>query len=90
MLSKLTDLLQSWADEEFHSNACKLIRTKHAIKDLVGNKRNTELEKSLTDMIIFAENFKLLKSSGEPLALDLHHEVTFHPDNSFTVRKLSV
>lgn len=90
MLSKLAGLIQSWADEEFHRNRLREVETKHAIRDLVGNKRNAELEKSLTDMITFAENFKLLKTSEEPLMLDLHHEVTFHPDNTFTVRKTTV
>lgn len=86
----LAKLLQSWSDDNYHSNACKQVIAKHAMKDLIGNKRNSELEKQLTDMITFADNFNLLKSSGEPIIIDLHHEVTFHRNNSFTVRKLTV
>lgn len=86
----LAKLLQQWSDDNYHSNACKQVIAKHAMKDLIGNKRNAELEKQLTDMITFADNFNLLKSSGEPIMIDLHHEVTFHRNNSFTVRKLTV
>lgn len=86
----LAKLFQSWADDHYHSNACKQVIAKHAMKDLIGNKRNVELEKQLTDMITFADNFNLLKSSGEPIMIDLHHEVTFHRNNTFVVRKLTV
>lgn len=86
----IAKLLQQWSDDNYHSNACKQVIAKHAMKDLIGNKRNAELEKQLTDMILFADNFNLLKSSGEPIMIDLHHEVTFHRNNSFTVRKLTV
>lgn len=86
----LAKLFQSWADDNYHSNACRQVIARHAMKDLIGNKRNSELEKQLTDMITFADNFNLLKSSGEPIMIDLHHEVTFHRNNSFTVRKLTI
>ncbi len=86
----LAKLLQSWSDDNYHANACKQVIARHAMKDLIGNKRNSELEKQLTDMITFADNFNLLKSSGEPIMIDLHHEVTFHRNNSFTVRKLTI
>lgn len=86
----LAKLLQQWSDDNYHSNACKQVIAKHAMKDLIGNKRNAELEKQLTDMITFADNFNLLKSSGEPIMIDLHHEVTFHRNNSFTIRKTTV
>ena len=86
----IAKLLQQWSDDHYHSNACKQVIAKHAMKDLIGNKRNAELEKQLTDMITFADNFNLLKSSGEPIMIDLRHEVTFHRNNSFTVRKLTV
>lgn len=87
MLSKLFDHFNNQIERDHDTVQAKILLAKFAIRDLAGKRAGKYLNKTITDMVSFADGLEHLKKSGEIVLTDDNKQIIFNADNSFTIRE---
>lgn len=90
MISRIFKYIEKLRNENQCNQELKSTTTQHALRDIVRHKKGKELEKLLSDLIIFAEGYNNLKKSGDITYTESHQRITFKPNNTFIIENYNL